>query len=307
MQSTSEIPAAPCDHGARRSGGAGVSLPAAHTAVTLRLFRFLWLGRISTTRPEIPPGSLILAAHYNGLVDGFAYGSQFPPLRGVVSVQWHRHLPGRLLFPGIAVQRAKDAGKGGNNLQAFREMSGALRAGERLLFFPEGTSRLGTGRLPIARGTLLLLRAVRAINPPVPVYFCAAHYHEPTAWRSRVSVAVTGPIALPSSSADDERWVADNLLAAQSAAYAKPATRRLGLTPLAAALAAPFLPLWGVVGLLARRIADEENVVALWKFLIGVPATFGWLLLCTVVAVHLGLPLWLPLASLTTGSLLWNR
>src|SRR5688572_22839049 len=109
-----------------------MSLSSSHSGFVLTLYRCIWLGRIVSKMPPIPPGSLVLAAHYNGLVDGFVYGSQIPSARGVVSAQWHRHLIGRLLFPGIAVQRAKD-GPGGNNIQAFRDMTAALTAGERLL------------------------------------------------------------------------------------------------------------------------------------------------------------------------------
>lgn len=277
-----------------------------YSGFLLRAYRWIWLGRISSQRPEIPAGALILAAHYNGLVDGFVYGSQLPPARAVVSVQWHRHLIGRLLFPGIAVQRAKD-GAGASNLQAFREMTAALTSGDRLLFFPEGTSQLGTARLPIGRGTLLLLKSLRRPGPPPPIFFCAAHYHTPTRWRSAVTLGWVGPVAPPASPADDEQWVADCLLAAQSAAYARAAPASLRLTPLAAVLAAPYLPWWAVVRHFALRAADGENVISLWKFLIGVPATLLALAAYTVLAGFLGLPLWLPFASLVGGWLLWNR
>jgi 1-acyl-sn-glycerol-3-phosphate acyltransferase len=278
-----------------------------YSSFVLRVYRWLWLGRIASRRPDIPPGALVLAAHYNGLVDGFVYGSQLPPARAVVSVQWHRSFLGRVLFPGIAVQRAKDAGKGGDNLHAFRQMTAALAAGDRLLFFPEGTSRLGLARLPIGRGTLLLLKSVRRCSPPPPIFFCAAHYHTPTRWRSHVSLGWIGPLQLPESPAADESWVTEHLLAAQTAAYARPSPRVVGLTSLGALLAAPYLPVWAVAGWLAHRIADDDNVISLWKFLAGVPLTVGALVLYTGVAAGLGLPLWLPLASLLGGALLWNQ
>lgn len=277
-----------------------------YSGFVLRAYRWIWLGRIRSKRPEIPPGALILAAHYNGLVDGFVYGSQLPPARAVVSVQWHRHLAGRLLFPGIAVQRAKD-GAGASNLQAFRQMTAALKSGDRLLFFPEGTSQLGPTRLPIGRGTLLLLKGLRRPGPPPPIFFCAAHYHTPTRWRSAVTVSWVGPIAPPESPNNDEQWVTDNLLTAQSKAFAPSAPVSFGLTPLAAIVAAPYLPVWALVRHFALRAADGENVISLWKFLIGVPATLLALVTYMVVAGCLGLPLWFPFASLLGAWLLWNR
>jgi 1-acyl-sn-glycerol-3-phosphate acyltransferase len=284
-----------------------MALSSSYSGFVMRVYRWIWLGRIRSQRPEIPRGALVLAAHYNGLVDGFVYGSQLPPARAIISVQWHRTFLGRALFPGIAVQRAKDAGKGGDNLHAFREMTAALAAGERLLFFPEGTSRLGRKRLPIARGTLLLLKSVRRCQPPPPVYFCAACYHSPTRWRSHVTVGWTGPVPLPASAADDEPWVMKHLLDAQSAAYAPPAPRVVGLTPLAALMAAPYLPLWAAVSRAAHRAADDDNVISLWKFLFGVPATALALAIYTGLAAWAGLPLWLPFALLVAGGLLWNQ
>lgn len=284
-----------------------MSFRSSYSGFVLRLYRSIWLGRIASRRPDIPPGSLVLAAHYNGAVDGFTYGSQIPRCRAVVSVQWHRHAWGRALFPGIAVQRAKDRGKGGNNLQAFREMTRAISDGDRLLFFPEGTSRLGLARLPIVRGTLRLLRNVRQMNPRPAVYFCAARYATPTRWRSSVQIGWIGPVEIPPSADDDEAWVTANLLAAQTAAYAQPEQRRLHLTFLAALLAAPYVPLWEATASAAHRIADEDNVIGLWKFLIGVPATLLALVAFTAAALWLGLPAWLPVASLVGGWALWNR
>jgi len=284
-----------------------MALPSSYAGLVMRLYRAVWLGRIASARPEIPAGTLILAAHYNGLVDGFVYGSQLAGARGVISAQWHRHALGRLLLPGIAVLRAKDGAGGSGNLAAFRTMTAALAAGERLLFFPEGTSRLGTARLPVARGTLLLLKSLRRLAPPPVVVFVAAHYHEPTRWRSRVTLGWIGPVALPEDADADEAWVTENVLAAQAQAYAAPAPARLGLTPLAALLALPYLPLWAGVAWLARRTADEDNVISLWKFLFGVPATLVALVVYTLLAVWLEWPGWLPVASLLGGWALWNR
>lgn len=284
-----------------------MSASSRYSRLVLRLYRWIWLGRVDSDTPSIPPRAIVFAAHYNGAVDGMAYGSQIPPARGVVSVQWHQHLIGRLMFPGISVQRAKDADKGGaNNIAAFREMIDCLAEDDRLLFFPEGTSRLGTARLPIGRGTLLLLRRARSLNPPPQVFFCAAHYHDPTRWRSDVSLGWVGPVPMPAP-ASDEAWVTANLLEAQTRAYARPAPRRLGLAWLAGTCALPYLPVWALVSGLAHRTADDDNVIGLWKFLFGVPATALSLLLYTVLAIVLGVPVWLPAASLLMGWLLWNR
>jgi len=283
------------------------SLTSRRSALLMRLDRWVWLGRIESRPPEIPRGSLVLAAHYNGLVDAFVYGSQLPSFIGVISAQWHRSFIGRWFLPGIAVKRAKDHGANANNLTAFRLMVGRIQAGERLLYFPEGTSRLGPERLPIGRGTLLLLRGLRSGDTPPAVFFTAIHYDDPTRWRSNASVGWVGPVAMPASSGQDESWVQAHLLQAQSAAYSLPVRPSYRWTWLAKLSALPYLPVWAVVVRLARRTADEENVISLWKFLFGVPITLIAWCVYTAVAARWGLPWWIPSASLTGGWLLWNR
>jgi len=284
-----------------------MSFTSKYSGFLTRLYRWLWFGQIVSHKPDILPGSLVLAAHYNGAIDGFTYGSQLPDFLAVVSVQWHRSFIGRWLVPGIAVKRAKDRGRGANNAEAFRCMVSRLRERENLLYFPEGTSRLGPERLPVRRGTLLLLNQLRAAGSNTAVVFSAAHYHQPTRWRSAVRLGWVGPLPLPLSSEQDEPWVREHLLEAQTAAYAMPAPAPRRWTWLGALVALPYLPIWGATSWLARRVADEENVVALWKFIFGVPATLITLCAYTFLAPRLGLPRWIPLASLTGGWLLWMR
>ena len=283
-----------------------MSFTSSYSGLLMRGYRWLWLGRVAREGPDLPAGCLVLAGHYNGAVDGMTYGSQLPPALGVVSIQWHRQAIGRWLLPGIAVTRGKDHGSPAGNLGAFRQIGAALRAGDRLLFFPEGTSRLGEERLPVAKGTLLLLRLVRSPCPP-PVYFASAHYHTPTDFRSDVAVVWQGPFALPAEDEALESFVAAGILEAQKAAYAMPAPRSGEWTPVAAVLAAPYLPIWWLVRRAARRVADEPNVIALWSFLFGVPATALWLVVLTVAAWCLGIPASLPLVSLVLGGYLWNK
>jgi len=105
----------------------------------------------------------------------------------------------------------------------------------------------------------------------------------------------------------DAAWVAENLRAAQAAAYAAPAPRQFHLTAVAALLAAPYLPLWAFVAILARRIADDTNVISLWKLLFGVPLTLIFAIGLTAFAIAAGYGWWWPVASLIGGWLLWNR
>jgi 1-acyl-sn-glycerol-3-phosphate acyltransferase len=278
-----------------------------HSRLVCGCYRRIWLGRVASPTPPLPPGSLVLAGHYNGAVDGFAYGSQIPPFVAVISAQWHRSALGRALLPGISVQRAKDGVSGAANLGAFRAVLGRLRSGDRILFFPEGTSRLGRERLPVQPGTLLLLRQARKAPVPPPVFFASARYDEPQAWRSSVSIGWVGPVGLPGEPALDAEWVASGLMRAQEAADAMPVPGGRPHRILAPLAALPYLPVWILVSALARRRADGDNVVALWRFLFGVPLTLAALCIYTLLCGAAGWPLWAPFASLAAGWLLWTR
>ncbi len=252
----------------------------------VHLWRWLSFDRVQAPRlPEEP--AIVLAAHYNGLLDGFVYSVLSPGLLGVISAQWHRTALGRVLLPGISVSRKKDRKQGdadGGNLAAFKGMLGALKMGRSLLYFPEGTSRLGAERLPVQRGTELLLRMARTSLPDIPVYFAAAHYESPTTWRSRVIVELDGPHCLPESKTGLSEWVADGMLRAQEKALARTFPPRLqtvfiGRRIFAVMLMLPVMPAWLASTLAIRRYADDTNVISLWRMLGGIPAVFAcWLL-----------------------------
>lgn len=281
------------------------------SALLARIYRWIWIGHLHPSAPAVPRGSLILAAHYNGAIDGIVYGSQLPSFLGVVSSQWHTSILGRWLIPGIPLVRGKDRGSSCRNAGAFRRMVDTLTTRDCVLYFPEGTSQLGTQRLPVRRGTLLLLEQLRSKAPQTPIFFAAAKYHQPTCWRSPVSLGWIGPFNVPPTAELDESWVAQNLLHAQSMAYTSdPSTdtarHRKHPNALGIALACPYLPVWGAISFLAHRIADDENVIALWKFLLGVPSTIIVAVVYTVCASRWGFPSWIPLTSLLAGTLLWR-
>jgi 1-acyl-sn-glycerol-3-phosphate acyltransferase len=287
----------------------------AHAARISALHRWLAFDRVIVPDTAAAP-AIVLAAHYNGLLDGFVYLALSPRMLGVISAQWHRSAIGRFLLPAIAVTRGKDKreDEGNGNLGAFKTMLASLENGNALLYFPEGTSRLGPERLPVQRGTELLLRMARKEHPDLPVYFAAAHYEHPTRWRSRVRIALDGPHAIPEARSGLGDWVSEGLLRAQSTALAQPFPDRLDWLPrlrraLAALLLLPVAPARLAARWAIRRKADDSNVIALWRLLGGVPAA----LLCWLAWAGIGLATdqaWLALAaplSTLIGVTAWTR
>lgn len=286
-------------------------LASKHRAMLQRIYR--WLAFSHVTAPALPEGpALVLAAHYNGILDGIVYLQGNATLIPVLSSQWHRSALGRWLIPGLALTRAKDGANASGNLATFKAMLHALQAGGRLLFFPEGTSRLGRERLPVQRGAELLLRQIRSKAPDVPIYFAAANYENPTRWRSRVAVAIDGPHRIPDDKTDLNEWVAQGLLRGQDRAYAhtfvprNPGLQRLrrlvAFVALWPAWPAAMASRWAIV-----RKADDTNVISLWRILGGVPAAllslallttaamvggWGWIAPAAVASTLIGVTLW---------------
>ena len=305
-----------------------IEIVARHSACVAALYR--WLGfHLERPVPVVPnrpakaeSGAVVLAAHYNGLMDGFVYMALSHQMLATPSAQWHRTWLGRLLIPGVTITRAKDrerdkdkseAGSGASNTAAFKTMQSVVRAGHPLLFFPEGTSRLGRERLPVQGGTALLLSRVRRELPDTPVFFTAAHYEQPTLWRSRVAVALDGPHHIPEDRDSLVAWVEAGLLRAQEKAYALPFAARsatlLRLRQLlGTCLLLPVFPVWPATRWAIHRFADDSNVISLWRLLAGAPVVvvcwLAWVLVALLTAQW-----WLiPAVILSTllGILLWQ-
>lgn len=264
--------------------------------------------------PTLPTGpAVILAAHYNGLLDGFVYSALSRNMLAVTAAQWHRTWLGRLLLPAVSVTRAKDRSRGihgSSNTAAFRAMESVVQDGRQLLFFPEGTSRLGSERLPVQPGTVLLLSRIRRETPGTPVFFTAISYESPTRWRSRAALATDGPHQIPEDRANLSEWVAQGLLRAQKRALARSfpprsalwlRTRRL----LGGCLLLPVWPAWPASCWAIRRFADDDNVISLWRLLGGIPVALLCLLVWIIVAM-LTAQWWLaPAAILSTLAGIW--
>jgi len=276
---------------------------------------YRWTGfSLHSPVPTLPAGpAVILAAHYNGLLDGFVYSALSRNMLAVTAAQWHRTWLGRLLLPAVSVTRAKDRSRGiqgSSNTAAFKAMESVVQDGYHLLFFPEGTSRLGAERLPVQAGTTLLLSRIRRTRPETPVFFTAINYEAPTRWRSRAALATDGPHQIPENRAELSEWVAQGLLRAQTQAFALTfpprsimwlRTRRL----LGGCLLLPVWPAWPASCWAIRKFADDDNVISLWRLLGGIPVA----LLCFLVWLIVGIltaQWWLgPAAILSTLTGIW--
>jgi len=123
-------------------------------------------------RPEgapLPPGALVVVSNHDSLLDPFLLGAALErPLRFVAKEElWANRLVGAVLdsLGGIPVRRGR------GDLDALAAAAAALRAGEIVAIFPQGTV-LGSDERPWLRGAARL--AIGTGTPIVPVRIVGA-------------------------------------------------------------------------------------------------------------------------------------
>ena len=275
-----------------------------------------FLGRVTVTGQERIPACgpvVFVGLHRAGLVDGWVHAHALPR-RTVFLVAAARQRPLlRLLVAGIPVARRQDGGDAGRgqalNRAALDECRAELAAGRTVFVFPEGTSSLGPRHLPFQPGAALLARSC----PEAVVVPLAIHYVSPAQVGTAVEIVVGQPFRMPPGETPAGAQAAvtaaleavavefpDRAAQLRAEAAARAAWRAGG--SYAAALRAPLdggcLPgpgrwsgLRGLVGvtsaflnapvilaqaLAGRWLADGDNVVLLWKVLVGLPAQIVW-------------------------------
>ncbi len=160
---------------------------------------FVWFNRITIQhrqRLTTAGPTLFLGLHRNGVLDAIPYLKAVPHAAYLVSVQLHRSLLGRAVFPGIAVARDKDRDRGmtSDNVAANERCVSHLTSGKQLFLMPEGTSGLGPRHLPFKPGAAHIAAAVIRSGVPLTVIPLAIHYERAWQWQSRVEVVAGEPV-----------------------------------------------------------------------------------------------------------------
>jgi 1-acyl-sn-glycerol-3-phosphate acyltransferase len=169
----------------------------------VRLLLWLFYRRIEIIgRARIPmTGPVILAPnHHNALVDAMLVVAAFPrPVRVLAKADLFRHPligPPLRLMGGVPVKRRLEVGDDPNkNVEMFRAVAAALRAGGAILIFPEGRTQPQPILLPLRTGAARIFfeaegaadeRAGVAILPVGLVF------HDPGTFRSATVLVNVG-------------------------------------------------------------------------------------------------------------------
>lgn len=154
-------------------------------------------------REKIPSSGpfLLVANHPNTFFDPLLLTAFVPgPIAYLAkSTLWKVPVLGSILtqLGAIPVFRAQDSGTDvRDNQKTFKKALDALKAGQRILIFPEGVSEQGLCLKPLKTGAVRL--AVQALQAgiSVPVLPIALDYAEPGIFRSTVTLRILDPIPL---------------------------------------------------------------------------------------------------------------
>jgi len=143
-----------------------------------------------------PAGAFVIAANHSSYIDSFVLAAALPPRFAFVSKGEYRHhwLMRRLLASlGTRFVERFDPARG---VEDTRELVAAMRRGESLIMFPEGTFRREPSLLPLRMGTFIVAAECGAAVVPVAVYGTRAILPADT-WLPRpgeVKVIIGAPI-----------------------------------------------------------------------------------------------------------------
>ncbi|HEY1434456.1 MAG TPA: 1-acyl-sn-glycerol-3-phosphate acyltransferase, partial [Thermoanaerobaculia bacterium] len=170
-----------------------------------RMLLGLFYTRIEVVGEENVPasGPLILAAnHHNALVDGMLLMATVQrPLRALAKAPlFHHPLIGPFLHMvgGLPVNRRKESGDNPvKNAALFAATTAALRAGEAIMIFPEGTTQPEPALQEVRTGAARMLLAAEGGDEGVPVTLLPVGlvFDQPGTFRSgRALVLIGRPI-----------------------------------------------------------------------------------------------------------------
>lgn len=242
----------------------------------LRLLAKIYYERIEVKGKFPKESAFYVSNHRNGAVDGLVIYSVFRhKLKTVIGKNLTNNWFIRLFFRGhLEIYRyPENMAKMRHNRNELKRINSEIENGTSVLLFPEGTSHLGKGLLEIRKGVAHIVNSLHE-RKFVPI---GLHYEKGWSFRSRVFVHVGEPTAIVGETVEE---IVDEVKSHMEQVYdddyefEKPRKNRL----LAVSLF-PIILLFFIANLLvmvipyfiAKKFADDNNVIALWRILSGVP------------------------------------
>lgn len=260
-----------------------------YMSLFLRLLAKIYFDRIEVkgTIPSKP--AFYVSNHRNGAVDGLVIYSIFQhKLKTVIGKNLTNNAFMRLFFRGqLEIYRyPENMAQMRHNRKELKRINSEIENGTSVLLFPEGTSHLGKGLLEIRKGVAHIVTSLNE-RKIVPI---GLHYEKGWSFRSRVFVHVGEPVEIVGESIPE---IVDEVRSYMERVYdddyefEKP--KKNGLVAIALF---PIILLFFIANLLAmlipyliaKKFADDNNVITLWRILSGVPTFILQTIIYIVVA-----------------------
>jgi 1-acyl-sn-glycerol-3-phosphate acyltransferase len=159
------------------------------------------------------------------------------------------------------------------NKQQLIKVAGMIDQGKRIVMFPEGTSHLNKGFLPIKKGAAFLISQSNQ-KMIVPV---GLHYQKGWSFRSDVLVNIGEPMSVDGKNFTEKTaQIKEYLQSVYNDDYPfsipkKNFLKFLCLTPFIIAFFISNLFALTIPYIFAKLLADDYNVITLWRIIFGVP------------------------------------
>lgn len=259
----------------------------------IRLLAKIYFSRIMVKGTFPENASFYVSNHRNGVVDGLVILSIFKQKmitvigKNLTKTRFTRYFFRKQLkvyrYPENLLEMR-------HNKKELSRIRPEIENGTSVLMFPEGTSHLGKGLLEIKDGVAHVVSSLRD-RKIIPI---GLHYEKGWSFRSKVLVQIGEPITLVGKNKKEiTEEIKIQLESVYDDHYEFNISKRnrliaLGLFPIIllffiANLIALLIPF-----IIAKKFADDNNVISLWRILSGVPSFILQLM------IYIGLSFWKP-------------
>lgn len=276
-----------------------------------------WLAKVYFSHIEVrgyepTKASFYLSNHRNGAVDGFvlsaALKGKFKTILGKnLTKSWFM----RLFFGrNIEIYRSAETKEEmKHNKEQLKGASQLIQQGTSVLMFPEGTSHLGVGLLPVKKGAALVCSYLDD-NTVIPI---GLHYEKGWSFRSKVIVNIGQCAEIKGKNLTEKTQSIVQVLKSvyeEDVVYKSPKKNMFlfsVLTPIAILFFALNVFTLVVAYVVGKKYADDNNVVCLWRLLSGLPAFLIQTLGYVILSIYY--PICIPIYVLGTllGLLTWRN
>lgn len=243
----------------------------------LKLLAKVYFNKIEVKGTFPNKASFYISNHRNGAVDGFVILSVFKQkLISIIGKNLTNNAFMKWFFGGqIEIYRKpQNMEEMRHNRKELNRINTEIENGTSVLMFPEGTSHLNKGLLPIKKGVVHVYSSLKN-QEMIPI---GLHYEKGWSFRSNVFIQIGEPVKLSGEEIEERMEEIKTTLESvydDEYKFTKPKKsifRSFIFSPIILVFFIFNLPVMCIPYFVGKKFADDKNVIALWRILSGVPA-----------------------------------